>query len=67
MRKDDLKQIKGEPNENGTEDMEIQSDEVVSEDDEKFIGPKLPPVMTKEEIEAFFQKMIAEFKLEQTD
>ena len=47
--------------------MEIQSDEVVSEDDEKFIGPKLPPVMTKEEIEASFQKMIVEFKLEQTD
>ena len=67
MRKDDLKQIKGEPNENGTEDMEIQSDEVVSEDDEKFIGPKLPPVMTKEEIEAFLQKMIAQFELEQTD
>ena len=59
VRKDDLKQIKAEPNENGTEDMEIQSDVEVSEDDEKFIGPNLPLVMTNKEIEAFFQKRIA--------
>ena len=41
-----------------------KTDELVNEDAEWFIGPKLPPRMTKEEIDAFYIKIIAKFKLD---
>ena len=39
-------------------------DVVVNEDAEGFIGPKLPPRMTKEEIAAFYNEIMAKFKLD---
>ena len=37
--------------------------EPVSEDDEEFIGPKLPRLMTQEEINVFHKKLLAKYKL----
>ena len=36
--------------------------EDISEDDPEFIGPKLPPRMTKEEIKAFYDELIEKLK-----
>ena len=40
-------------------------DACVDENAEGFIGPKLPPRMTKEEIDAFYKELIAKFKLDE--
>ena len=40
-------------------------DACVDENAEGFIGPKLPPRMTKEEIDAFYKEMKAKFKLDE--
>ena len=37
--------------------------EPVNEDDEEFIGPKLPPLMTQEEIDMFREELLAKYKL----
>ena len=37
---------------------------IVKENDEGFIGPKLPPRMSKEEIDVFYKEMMAKFKLD---
>ena len=37
---------------------------IVNENDDGFIGPKLPPRMTKEEIDVFYKEMMAKFKLD---
>ena len=43
-----------------SENVEIKS--YVNENDEDFIGPKLPRRMTKDEIDAFYKEMMAKFK-----
>ena len=37
--------------------------EPVTEDDEEFIGPKLPRLMTQEEIDVFREELFAKYKL----
>ena len=37
-------------------------EEIVTEEDEKFIGPKLPKLMTREETDAFIKEMLAEWR-----
>ena len=41
-----------------------KEDVVVNEDAEGFIGPKSPPRMTKEEIAAFYNEIMAKFKID---
>ena len=47
-----------------TENIVDTEDVVVDENAEGFIGPKLPPRMTKEEIATFYEEMMAKFKLD---
>ena len=51
--------------ENGAQDPENTTYEAVDEDDPEFIGPKLPPRMTKEEIAAFYKEIMEKFKLDE--
>ena len=44
------------------ENIENNNDEVVNENDPEFIGPKLPPRMTKEEIKAFYDELMGRLK-----
>ena len=44
--------------ENVPEDLENNNDEVLNENDPEFIGPKLPPRMTKAEIKAFYDELM---------
>ena len=37
--------------------------EPITEDDEGFIGPKLPRLMTQEEIDVFREELLAKYKL----
>ena len=46
------------PEENLASDVRV-ADSVKEEDEEGFIGPKLPKMMTKAEKEAFFQELRA--------
>ena len=48
-----------------TETIVDTEDSVVDENAEGFIGPRLPPRMTKEEIDAFYREMKAKFKLDE--
>jgi hypothetical protein len=43
---------------------EASEDVFIDENAQGFIGPKLPPRMTKEEIAAFYEEMMAKFKLD---
>ena len=54
-------EIKAEPDEN--KNVEIETCEAVTEDHLDFIGPKLPPRMTAEEIESFYKELLAKWKL----
>ena len=47
---------------NDTEEIESKTDEDVNESDENVIGPWLPKLMTKAEVDTFFKEMMAEFK-----
>jgi hypothetical protein len=44
------------------ENIENNNDEVVNENDPEFIGPKLPPRMTKAEIKAFYDELMGKLK-----
>ena len=47
--------------------VEVNEDDeacIFNENDEGFIGPELPPRMTKEEIDVFYKEMMAKFKLD---
>ena len=39
-----------------------ESDHTISENDPEFIGPKLPPRMTKAEIKAFYNELMGKLK-----
>ena len=63
------KSVKTETGPNGNLDRKASKDvgtedAVIDENAEGFIGPKLPPRMTKEEIAAFYEEMMAKFKLD---
>ena len=68
---EEAKIVKGETDPNGNLDREASTennvdteDAVIDENAEGFIGPKLPPRMTKEEIAAFYEEIMAKFKLD---
>ena len=44
------------------EDLKSHTGEVIDENDEGFIGPKLPRMMTKAEVEAFKAELFAKYK-----
>jgi hypothetical protein len=44
------------------EDLKSQTGEVIDENDEGFIGPKLPRMMTKAEVKAFKAELFAKYK-----
>ena len=52
-------EIKSEPDGNETEGLKIKTDQVVNENDDSFIGPKLPPLLTEQEKDAFFKELLA--------
>ena len=61
-------EIKAEPTENTSGDIEIETakainedDEAVDENSETFIGPRLPRVMTPEEVEEFRKELFAKY------
>ena len=65
------KSVKSETDPNGnlvreasTENNVGTEDAVNDENAEGFIGPKLPPRMSKEEIAVFYEEMMAKFKLD---
>ena len=65
-----IEYVVAEPDPNGnlvrkasTETIDGTEDAFVNENAEGF-GPKLPPRMTQDEIDAFFKEMMAKFKLD---
>ena len=66
---DDGKETKPEDVENDSKlddnfnEVKEEPGEPVTEDDEEFIGPKLPPLMTREEIDAFKEELLTKYKL----
>ena len=47
---------------NGAEEIKSETNEDANKSDENFIGPRLPKLMTKAEVDTFFKEMMAEFK-----
>ena len=56
-------EIKSEPDGNETEGLKIKTDQVVNENDDSFIGPKLPPLLTEQEKDAFFKELLAKLPI----